>query len=81
MKRLGHGVKNKLNMTRPSSPWRIAKESFEYQTIEDIFYKSILNYQFIDHQEYFSLAHKFCLVYGEVDANETVNEHMYLLKK
>jgi hypothetical protein len=58
-----------------------AEETFQYQTIEDEFYQNMPNHTLVDHQDFFSVAQVYCPEYGKVDANEILNEHMYLLRK
>ncbi len=52
----------------------------EYQTIEDDFYKSIKNYELIDHQDYFSLSKTYNNSV-QLKHDLILNEHFYLLEK
>lgn len=52
----------------------------DYQTIEDEFYQSMINYKLVDHQDYYSLSKQ----YGNKifqDKKLILNENFYLLKK
>ena len=53
---------------------------YDYQTIEDDYYKAVKNYNLMDHQDYFSLSKK----YGNTirTSKELIlNENFYLLQK
>lgn len=56
-------------------------KEFEYQLIDDHFYKSQKNYDLIDHTEAFQLIKRYLPDSVLPDENDILNEHIYLLKK
>ena len=60
---------------------KVAKTSKnDYQTIEDKYYKSLANYNLIDHQDYYSLSSQYANKIGN-NRDLILNENFYLLRK
>lgn len=57
-----------------------ANEKFEYQIVGDDFYLGLPEYTIITHEHTLSLASKYALNI-EPNADDVLNEHMYILKK